>query len=412
MGQLRSAVIAEAFRLPYFDILHPEPPNNELNFCYMPHSSEPPQSIYIHVPFCAHRCGYCDFTLVAGKDHLIGDYLRALERELERVEGRWPIETLFFGGGTPTHLPPADLARLCEIVLNKFHLKTGYEFSVEANPEGLTAEKVAVLADAGVNRVSLGVQSLSASMLTLLERDHRREDIETALSAISPRIHNVALDFIFAVPGQTLELWEETLENAVALRPQHLSTYGLTFEKGTAFWSRREKNELVQAGSDLEREMYALAIEKLPEAGFEHYEISNFAQPGFRCRHNEVYWTGLPYEAFGPGAARFVRGRRITNHRSVTTWIKRTLAGESAVGEMEELSPEDSAREAIAIGLRRRQGVDLTDFQQQTGFDLLEFAGAAVQTMVERGWVEQRENRLLLTHEGLFFADLVAGEFL
>lgn len=372
----------------------------------------PPQAIYIHVPFCAHRCGYCDFTLVAGKDHLIDNYLRALEMELSRVEDSPEISTLFFGGGTPTHLPPADLKRLMEIVLSKYRLAAGCEFSVEANPAGLSEEKIAILADAGVNRVSLGIQSFDVEILSVLERDHRQEEIDQALQWLRRRIDNIALDLIFAVPGQSLALWESTLETAVAHHPQHLSTYGLTFEKGTAFWTRREKSQLTPATSELEREMYALALEKLPAAGYEHYEISNFAQPGFRCRHNEVYWTGQSYDAFGPGAARYLDGRRSINHRSVTTWLKRTLTGESPIGETEMLTPEDRARESIALGLRRRAGIELAEFRGRTGYDLLELTGEAVDSLTTQGWLERDSGTIRLTHEGLFFADQVAGEFL
>lgn len=372
----------------------------------------PPRAAYIHVPFCAHRCGYCDFTLVAGKDHLIDAYLQAMELELARVEGVREIDTLFFGGGTPTHLPPAALRRLLEIVLRKFTLTGDYEFSVEANPAGLGADKVAVLAAAGVNRISLGIQSFDADVLHFLERDHRRGEIEAALELLGRQFDNIALDLIFAVPGQTLSLWRETLQTAIALQPRHLSTYGLTFEKGTAFWTRREKSQFIPATSDLEREMYALAIDELPSAGYDHYEISNFAQAGYRCRHNEVYWTGQSYFGFGPGAARYIDGRRTINHRSVTTWIKRTLAGELAVGETEKLSPEERAREAVAIGLRRREGIETVQFHKQTGFDLLERAGDAVERMVARGWLEHVDGQLRLTREGLFFADQVSGEFL
>ena len=406
---MRSAVIAEVADAVYFNPVHGTVSNP-----YFPMSPNfsPPQAVYIHVPFCAHRCGYCDFTLVAGKDHLIDGYLRALEIELSRVEGTPEISTLFFGGGTPTHLPPDALRRLFESVLPRYRLAAGYEFSVEANPAGLDKDKIAILADAGVNRVSLGIQSFDADVLTVLERDHRQAEIDAALNGLRRRIDNIALDLIFAVPGQSLALWNATLETAIAYAPQHLSTYGLTFEKGTAFWTRREKSQLIPATSELEREMYALAIEKLPAAGFEHYEISNFARLGYRCRHNEVYWTGQPYDAFGPGAARYLGGRRTTNHRSVTTWLKRTLAGESPVGDTEMLSPEESAREAIALGLRRRAGIDLAEFRQRTGYDLIELAGETVAALTSRGRMGRDNHGIRLSPEGLFFADFVAGEFL
>jgi len=263
-----------------------------------------------------------------------------------------------------------------------------------------------------VNRISLGLQSFDAGVLGVLERDHRADQIAAAVELLRKRFENIAFDLIFAVPGQSLDLWKQTLRTAIEYQPQHISTYGLTFEKGTSFWSRREKAELIPATSELERAMYATAIDELPAAGFEQYEISNFAQPGFRCRHNETYWAGGSHFGFGPGAARYLEGRRTTNHRSVDTWLKRTLAGESATGETEKLSAEERAREMLAIGIRRRDGIQTTEFRTTTGFELQELAGDAVERMIERGWLEMDADAIRLTREGLFFADHVSGEFL
>lgn len=370
------------------------------------------RSAYIHVPFCVHRCGYCDFTLVAGRDHLIGDYLRAMRRELATVEGQPELETLFLGGGTPTHLPPADLQQLLELLRETFTLSPDAEFSVEANPAGLTAEKVRLLADAGVNRVSLGVQSFTAEVLQLLERDHRSTDIRAAVETVRERVPNFSLDLIFAVPGQSLEDWERTLRQAVELQPTHVSTYGLTFEKGTAFWSRRERGELVCLPEETERAMYALSMETLSAAGFEQYEISNFARPGFACRHNQIYWTGKPFYGFGPGAARYRHGCREVNHRSVTAWLKKVLAGESPIAESETLSPEDHARERLVLGLRRVQGVSLDDFATETGFSVEQLAADPLRQHLDEGLLEIVAGHLRLTRAGRFLADTVVVDFL
>lgn len=371
-----------------------------------------PRAAYIHVPFCAHRCGYCDFTVVARKDHLSRDYLRALEVELSALESPRTVDTLFIGGGTPTHLAVPDLARLLDLLRHWFELPPGYEFSVEANPAGLGREKVALLADHGVNRVSLGVQSFDSEVLRLLERDHLAADVERVVALLREQIDNVSLDFIFGVPGQSLALWRETLRRGVALGPRHVSSYGLTYEKGTSFWTRRRKGELAPLPDELEREMYAAAMDDLAAAGFEQYELSNFAQPGFRCRHNGVYWAGLPYYGFGPGAARYVNGRRETNHRSVTTWLQRVLSGRSPVGEAEELSPENRAREAIVLGLRRREGIDRDRFREQTGFDLDELAGPVIEKHRRSGLLEDTGAAVRLTREGRFLADSVIVDFL
>jgi oxygen-independent coproporphyrinogen-3 oxidase len=367
----------------------------------------PPTAAYIHVPFCAHRCGYCDFTVVAGKDHLAGEYLRALEVELSSLERPREVQTLFIGGGTPTHLDSGKLDRLLQLATAWFPLASNGEFSVEANPAGLDAEKIGVLARYGVNRISLGVQSFDRRILGVLERDHDAAQVEAAVGLLAAQIPNISLDLIFGVPGQSLELWRETLDRAVALNPAHISTYGLTFEKGTAFWSRRAKGGLQQAPDELEREMYALAMDALPRRGFEQYELSNFAKPGYRCRHNETYWAGQPYYGFGPGAARYLDGRRETNHRSVSAWMARVFAGRSPVGDIDVLSPDDRARETLVVGLRRAAGVDREAFRAMSGFDLEEIAGAAISRHLASGLLERTPTGIRLTREGRFLADTV-----
>jgi oxygen-independent coproporphyrinogen-3 oxidase len=371
------------------------------------HAFPPPTAAYIHVPFCAHRCGYCDFTVAAGKDHLADEFLRALEIELSSLTERREIATLFIGGGTPTHLTTRQLGRLLDIVTQWFRLSPESEFSVEANPAGLDDTKIELLAEHGVNRVSLGVQSFDSQVLRTLERDHDAGVIAETVARLSPRIPNVSLDLIFGVPGQSLELWRETLARAVALEPTHLSTYGLTFEKGTAFWARREKGVLAPAPDDLEREMYATAMDELPRHGYEQYELSNFAQPGYRCRHNETYWAALPYYGFGPGAARYLNGRRETNHRSFTTWLSRVLSGKSPVGDVDELAPADRAREALVVGLRRASGVECEAFRDVTGFELEEIAGPALTRHLSSGLLERMASGIRLTREGRFLADTV-----
>jgi putative oxygen-independent coproporphyrinogen III oxidase len=371
-----------------------------------------PRSAYLHVPFCRHRCGYCNFTLVAGRDELIEDYLRALEIELSWLEVPRPVATLFLGGGTPTHLPPKQLERLLALATKWFPTADKCEFSIEANPIDLDPSRTAVLDAAGVTRVSLGVQSFDDRKLAVLERDHRRREIEQAFAAARSFADSVSLDLIFAAPNETLDDWGHDLESAIALDPDHISTYGLTFEKGTAFWTRRERGSLSQAGEDIEAQMYELAIDTLTAAGYEHYEVSNFARPGHQCRHNEVYWTGGSYFAAGPGASRHIVGRRETNHKSTTTYIRRVLAGQSPVAESEELSPEDRARERLVFGLRRLAGIDVTDFARETGFDVDSLGGADLVRFVEQGLLDRTTTTLRLTRKGLLVSDALWPELL
>ncbi len=369
-----------------------------------------PRAVYIHVPFCAHRCGYCDFTLIAGRDDLAGAYLDALQAEIERSPLTEPLDTLFLGGGTPTQLDEPHLQRLLDVLCSAFRFSPDIEFNVEANPDGLTDAKLDALADARVNRLSLGVQSFDDRFLSLLERRHTSESAIDAFGRCRSRFPNVSLDLIFAVPGQTLADWQRNLQTAIDLQPNQVSTYGLTFEKGTTFWTRREKGQLDQADDSLEREMYGAAMDQLAGAGFEHYEISSFAQPGFRCRHNQVYWNGGEYLGFGPGAASFVNGVRWQNHRSTTTWIRKLLAGEDAIGEREQLAPEASARERLILGLRQIEGIDVSTFETQSGFALETLVSESLQRLLDQSLLQQTNGALRLTREGRFFYDTVAAE--
>jgi oxygen-independent coproporphyrinogen-3 oxidase len=349
---------------------------------------------------------------VAGRDDLIGAYLEALERELAWLGGPNEVDTLFFGGGTPTHLPPKDLKLLLAIVSRTFTLAQGAELSVEANPIDLDESHASVLASAGVTRISLGAQSFHSGKLALLERDHQPEQIEQAIARARDFASSVGLDLIFGTPRETIEVWKRDLVRALELSPDHISTYGLTFEKGTTFWSRLERGELVRSAEDDERTMYELAIDTLTAAGYEHYEVSNFARPGHRCRHNETYWTGRPFFAAGPGAARLVDGKRAINHRSTTTYIRRVLNGQSPVAEQESLGPEDAARERLVFSLRRLEGIDLAEFANATGFSAEALGGEALVHFVDHKLLDMTSGRLRLTRQGLLVSDAIWPAFL
>ncbi|HEV3003095.1 MAG TPA: radical SAM family heme chaperone HemW [Pirellulales bacterium] len=375
-------------------------------------ASRLPRAAYIHVPFCARRCGYCSFTLIAGRDELVERYLAALACELSWLERPRPVETLFIGGGTPTHLPPAALARLLTLVRQWFTLSEGFEFSVEANPAGLDEARLAVLAEFGVTRISLGAQSFDADKLRRLERDHQPADVARSFALARRWLPSVSLDLIFAAPDETLSVWQNDLAAALRLRPEHVSTYGLTYERGTTFWGKMLAGRLARTDEETERVMYAAAIDTLSAADYEHYEVSNFARPGRRCRHNEVYWAGDEYFAAGPGAARYVAGRREVNHRSTTTWLKRILAGRSPVAESEMLSPEERAREALVLGLRRLRGVGRKSFAGRTGFEIDDLVGPALRRYVELGLLVDDQDRVRLSRTGLFVSDALWPAFL
>ena len=382
----------------------------------MKQSSAIARAVYIHVPFCLHHCGYCDFALVANRDHLIPQYLKALDNELQahrQVMGDVvEVDTIFVGGGTPTHLSPDKLQALFALIRSHFRPTANAEITVEANPDGLDTDRLDVLHESGVNRLSLGVQSFDDAVLKTLERTHTGAQAIETVQHCQQWIPNVSLDLIFGVPEQTASSWQQTLEVATSLPVKHISTYGLTFEKDTPFFRREQHGQLRKAPDELERQMYLDAISQLTDAGLRHYEVSNFAQPDFECQHNMVYWNADEYFAFGPGAASYLRGVRRTNVRSVARWLKAWQQNEPAVEDSEELTNEEKAREAIMLALRMRNGLNVSEFEHRFSLRFAELAGAALQQHLDDGFLEQHGNFVSLTTEGLLIADTIISDFL
>jgi oxygen-independent coproporphyrinogen-3 oxidase len=371
-----------------------------------------PRSAYVHVPFCRHRCGYCNFSVVAGRDDLIERFLRAIDNELAALE-RPRVSSVYVGGGTPTHLSPVQLEALLVNLGERFQFEAEVEWSIEANPEDITIEKLDLLARHGVNRISLGVQSFDDRKLAALQRGHSGESARRAVEASATRIGNVSIDMIFAAPEETLEGWKDDLDTAMTLPIRHLSTYALTIEKGTSFWSRHHRADLHPPDESVEVEMYSLGREVTAAAGFRHYEISNFAAAGFQSKHNLAYWDGQGWFAAGPGAARFVDGRREVNHRSTTSYLRRMESGHDPTAERESISTGQYARERAAFGVRRIEGIDLDAISAQTGIDLWELCGEAIdQSVAEDLLVREGDHRIRLTDRGILFADTVASRLL
>jgi len=371
-----------------------------------------PHAVYVHVPFCRHRCGYCDFTLVAGRDDLVDRYFAALAREFERVRDRLEPHTLYLGGGTPSHLGPDGLRRLFGLLLDRMQPTAGAEITMEANPNDVDEPLVAAAVACGVTRVSLGAQSLDAATLRALDRDHCPDDVRRAVDRLRAAGLVVNVDVMTAAPGQSLAAVEADLDAVVGLGVPHVSVYCLTWEKGTRFEALLRRGELHAAEDGVERAMMEATIDRLEAAGFEHYEVSNFARPGWRCRHNETYWDCRPWEAFGPGAARFDGRTRITNHRGTLAWMSRVLAGEDASGDVDAMSAEEAARERLVVGLRRRDGVDREAFARASGFALEVIAGPAIRRWVEAGLATDDGRRVRLTRAGLLVSDALWGDVL
>ena len=373
---------------------------------------ESPTAAYVHVPFCRHRCGYCNFAVVADRLDLTAAYLRAIEIELRQLVTPRTVDTLFVGGGTPTELEPRELKRLLALLDDWLPRSPGYEFTIEANPETLDDARADILVSAGVNRISLGIQSFDDDKLVSLDRTHRSRHSYASLVVAKEAFDNVSVDLIFAAPGETLARWQHDVRTAREQDVSHVSTYGLTLEKGTRFWSRWNRQTLADVTEELQRTMYEWAIDELSTSGFEHYEVSNFARPGYRCRHNEKYWLGQSYYAFGPGASRYVAGRRETNHRSTSTYLKKIIEGDSPVSEGESISDRDRATERLVFGLRRLEGIREQEFRREFGLSPMNVAGEAIQRFHSLGLLERVDGWLRLTRAGLLVSDSMWPELM
>jgi oxygen-independent coproporphyrinogen-3 oxidase len=374
-----------------------------------------PRTAYVHVPFCGHHCGYCDFAVTAGQDHLIELYLDAVEAELATLGTPRPVETLFVGGGTPTYLGVRQLERLLASInrwLPRVPSPAGPEFSIESTPESLDDEKTALLAAAGVTRVSVGVQSFRPHLLAALDRRHGVDHIPRAVEAVRRHVPQLSFDLIFGAPGQTPAEWAADLDAALAFAPDHVSAYGLTYEKGTPLWKQRSRGAVRPVGEEDELAMYLHAADRLGAAGFEHYEVSNFARRGRRCRHNERYWANEAYHGVGVGAARYVDGRRELNVRDTKAYVRRVLSGESPTFQSEELEPRERAFETIAVQFRRCDGIARDRFREQTGFAFDELVGETVRRLVEVGLLADDGATVRLTRQGLCVADGVVEKLM
>lgn len=379
-------------------------------------------SVYVHVPFCHTICGYCDFYSTVLDRDASGPLVDALIAELQAAfDGRGvparPLDprigTIFVGGGTPTTLPPADLSRLLRR-LAALPANGGWrEFTVEANPATVNERVAHLLVEAGVNRVSIGAQSFDPSELRVLERIHRPAQVEQTVRACRRAgIRALNLDLIFGVPGQSMDSWLASLRAALELEPDHLSCYGLTYEPGTPLFEQLRVGRVRPVESDLEAAMYEVAIDTLAAAGFRHYEISNFARPGFECRHNLVYWHNDPYLGIGPSAAGFVDGLRYRNVCDTAEYVRTIRAGRSTRIDEERLPPERRARETAMLGLRLIDGLDRRRFAERFGQDPATLYAEAVARHVELGLLEVTPTHLRLTRAGLLVADSVMADFL
>jgi len=375
----------------------------------------PPEAAYIHIPFCVSKCHYCEFNSYPGMDSIFGQYTQALITEIEnapRPDPARPLETVYFGGGTPTLLPAHYLLDILSAVRETFGLADDAEVTIEANPGTADKAKLAELRNGGFNRISIGVQSLDDEFLEKIGRAHsRRQAIDAYESARLAGFANIGIDLIFALPGQTLDGWRATLDAAVGLGSEHVSLYELTIEEGTRFAEMRARGELDLPDEDTRLNMYETAISKLTGAGFEHYEVSNFARPGYRSRHNQVYWRNEPYYGFGAGATSYVEGERARRVADPRAYIAAVCSGSDAIEFSERLTGRAALAETIIQGLRMIEGIDLSAINAAYCTDLAQEFENEIARLRERGLVEEADGHLRVTHCGLLLLNDVAGEF-
>jgi oxygen-independent coproporphyrinogen-3 oxidase len=386
-----------------------------------------PFGLYVHIPFCARRCPYCDFAIhIGAKENFVARYVDALKKELRLVlanaaRDQREFTSIFFGGGTPTFLREDILASLLELIFESYPVAREAEISIEANPENLSRAKLQALRDAGFNRLSLGVQSLDDDALKFLGRAHRAADVESGvLLARELGWENISLDFIYAVPhaspAQNQAAWRASLERSTHLPLQHISCYSLTIEDNTNFGKRAAAGVLLPMCDDDQAEQMQIAQEILEEAGLLRYEISNYAQPGRESSHNQNYWRGGDYLAAGCGAHGHLCGVRWWNERDAEKYVARM---ESADGNLaaardgeETLTARERFDELVLLGLRTREGVHLPEVSRKLQLDARGVLKARLHELIAQNWIEENNEILRLTPRGLPLADAVAAKLL
>lgn len=370
-----------------------------------------PTSAYIHIPFCTQICYYCDFSKVFIKNQPVDSYLEHLIEEYDSYDIK-KLRTLYIGGGTPTALSAPQLAFLLEKLTDKLDLSYLEELTIEANPGDLDQEKIAVLKDSPVNRVSLGVQTFNDRMLKQIGRSHSEKDIyENIANLKKAGFDNISIDLIYALPKQTMEDVKINVAKAIALDIPHMSLYSLILENHTVFMNRMRRGKLPLPKEDLEAEMFEYIIAELEKAGFEHYEISNFSKPGFESRHNLMYWDNAEYYGIGAGASGYVDGVRYKNHGPIRHYLQAVEAGHARVQE-EVLTLKEKMEEEMFLGLRKKSGVSKKRFEEKFGRSFEDQYGAVVSELTDQGLLVPDRDIVRMTKQGLFLGDTVAEKFI
>lgn len=370
--------------------------------------------LYIHIPFCTKRCLYCDFfsnTDMKFKEPYVKAVIREMELRQEYIQGE-PLETIYFGGGTPSQLQRPDFERIFEAADRLFGIRSCKEITLEANPDDMTPEYMASLRDLPFNRISMGVQSFQEKDLRFLNRRHNREQALRAVGLCKENgISNISIDLIYGLPGQTLEEWQENLDEAVRLDIPHLSAYHLIYEEETALYRLLEAGKVTPVDEELSVTLFSTLIHKLSEAGYLHYEISNFARPGYLSRHNSSYWTGKRYIGIGPSAHSYNGESRQWNISSLPRYLRGIETGTPDI-EIEELDIHTKYNDFIITGLRTMWGIRIADIRKQFGEEKQAYLERQAATYLHQGLLIRQDGTLALSEKGIFISDGIMSDLL
>lgn len=375
------------------------------------------RGVYIHIPFCHQICNYCDFNKVFFHNQPVDEYIEAVGKEIAMAVNNMPeqfenIETIYLGGGTPTALSPNQIRRLLELIAKHLNIDV-IEFTAEANPDELTIEKLKALKNGGVNRLSLGVQSFDQQLLQKLGRTHTNDDVYKAIdNAIAVGFQNINIDLMYGLPGQSIELWEDTLEKALLLNLPHYSAYSLIVEPKTIFYIQFSKGMLHLPPEEQEAKMYDLLMERMEDSGLSQYEISNFAKEGFQSLHNKIYWDNDEYAGFGAGAHGYMNGIRYSNYGPIKKYLQSIHMGQLPILHRHQVSINEKCEEEMFLGLRKNEGVSYHQFEKKIGFSLNEKYGEIISKLMDEGLVMEEEGRVKLTRKGRFLGNEVFQQFL
>ncbi|MFJ7697500.1 radical SAM family heme chaperone HemW [Lysinibacillus fusiformis] len=376
------------------------------------------RGVYIHIPFCHQICNYCDFNKFYFKNQPVDEYIEALGKEMALATQKNPesfrhIETIFLGGGTPTALSPQQLDKLLTLIHTYIPVNSVTEFTSEANPDELSAEKLQVLFEGGVNRLSMGVQSFDQGLLQKIGRTHSNEHVyETIALAKKIGFQNISIDLMYGLPGQTMAQWKDSLEKALALDLPHFSAYSLIVEPKTIFYNQYAKGKLLLPTEDLEADMYDVLMQQMELHGLQQYEISNFAKPGYHSEHNKIYWDNDEYAGFGAGAHGYLEGVRYSNHGPLKKYMETVLAGELPIVHEHEVSQAEKREEQMFLGLRKSEGIKHKIYEEKLKVPIVTHYDSVLKELVSKGLLEHDDVGVRLTRKGRFVGNEVFQQFL